>query len=124
VIPWTEVERHLHGGEGTLIVEQTNKLGCHFWWTEDDIAACAPMPVPIVEAMDHHTGKSSDSFVLWCFREYLSPTKGKAHLTLPEKLDLSGFIETEYLLSHYPKAKIVQTVLLRTPPAKRTEELR
>jgi hypothetical protein len=118
VLPWGEVEKHLNAGEGTLVVEQANVIGVHFWWTPDDVIATTPVPIPNMENIgtDFHRGKSSDPFVLWCFQNYLSVDNGKAFLTLPKGLDLSGIIENEYLLSLYPKANIVRTVLLsRTP---------
>src|SRR5580658_5183393 len=95
VLPWAEVEKHLHAGVGTLVVEQANKVGIRFWWTPDDLIVMTPVPIPKNEdlGMDYHRGKSSDPFVLWCFQNYLSATDGKAFLTSPKGLDLSGFIE-------------------------------
>ena len=115
-LTWKELERHLVSGAGTLVIEQANKVGIRFWWTPDDLTAIAPFsPISNLDemGMDYIRGKSSNPFVLWCYKNYLSTKEGKAFLCRSIGLKLPrGPLETDYLQNLYPKACIVQTVLL------------
>ena len=108
------MDTHLSEGGGTLIIEQANKAGARFWWTEDDIMAVNPDAKTNWDKLDGYiTGKTENPFVHWCFEKYVSIKTGKA--SLPHCLEPfpPGPVESKFFQGLYPKAKIVQTLLLR-----------
>jgi hypothetical protein len=117
VMDWTDVETHLAAGEGTLIIEQANKVGARFWWTPDDLGATAPFPPPAnLEDMEmaYITGRLSDPFFAWCRSHYLSIKTGKAFLTRFDQSKLPrGPVETSFFKNLHPKARIVQTLFIQ-----------
>jgi len=74
---------------GTLIVDRPgyNFKTTHCWWTDENVTAIAPMPIPTdAERLDLCTENKKSTpheFDLWCWQRYISPTTGSAALVTP-----------------------------------------
>jgi hypothetical protein len=74
---------------GTLIVDRPgfNFKVTHCWWTDENLAEIAPMPIPTdAERLNFCTETKETTpheFDLWCWQRYLSPTTGSAVLVTP-----------------------------------------
>jgi hypothetical protein len=115
VMDWKNVRAHLEAGEGTFIIQQTNKVGVRFWWTPDDLIASAPQPIREFDdlGMGYITGRSTHPFVVWCASNYLSAKTGKAFLTRYEGRKLPpGPVQSNFFREDLPRARIVQTLLV------------
>ena len=110
-LPWPAVVEHLSRGEGTFLVEQANKQSVRFWWSADDVAALAPAAPPDHDSYDYIRPNPQHPFVSWCFARYTSPASGSALLTKPELTLPPGPVEESFLLSLFPRARIVFTIL-------------
>jgi hypothetical protein len=84
VVEWSEVEAKLAAGEGTLILEYWSpKAGRRTWWTQDDLNAGAPVPLP---SMDSETEEAQrlllDEYANACEARYTNVKTGTARLTV------------------------------------------
>jgi len=114
IMEWKSVRDRLEVGEGTLIIQTTNKLGLRLWWTPDDLTSAIPQPILEFEDLGHGfiTGKSTNPFVQWCGANYLSVKSGKAYLTQPEKQELEPWsLLRGDMHDRFPQAKIVYTLI-------------
>jgi hypothetical protein len=138
-IDWSEVEAGLRAGVGTLIIEHRSPQGpVREWWTEDDVIARAPIPLPA----DVRTPPPEEQIpaVLQygreCAARYVDVESGSARLTevpvpLGRKLDprkyvvvdLGGGMMTAIVLStgrqlaeKYPQGKVVTLVAWSEDP--------
>lgn len=111
-LAWPLVAEHLVRGEGTLIIEQANKQGSRFWWTSDDVVSQSPASSPEFSSADYVCPDASHPFVAWCLERYTSPLRGAAVITEPTGITFPpGFVEAKDILSHYPKARVVASVV-------------
>jgi len=108
---WPAVVEHLSRGEGTFLVEHANKRSVRFWWSADDVAALAPAVPPDHDSYDYIRPNPQHPFVSWCFARYTSPVSGAALLTEPDFTLPPGPVEESFLLSLFPSARIVFTIL-------------
>ncbi len=111
---WKAVQDRLKVGEGTLIIQTTNKIGLRMWWTPDDLISAIPRPILEFEGLGigFISGKSTDPFIPWCAANYLSVKTGKAYLTQPEKQELDPWsLLRGEMHDRFPQAKIVYTLI-------------
>ena len=114
IMEWKAVQDHLEAGEGTLIIQQTNKVGMRLWWTPDDFISSNPEAIREFEdlGLSYITGKSSHPFVPWCAANYLSLKTGKAFLARSERLEPPlGPVKGGFIRGRFPKAKVVYTLI-------------
>lgn len=127
---WAEVEAKLKVGVGTLIVEHRSPKGpIREWWTEDDLAAAAPVPLPASLKSPPGEGQLQPlvEFAKSCLARYVDIEMGTAKLTAvpvpldkrldPRKyvvVDLGGGLMTAIILvtgrklgQKYPQGKVV-----------------
>lgn len=127
---WSEVATKLKAGEGTLIIEHLSPKGpTREWWTEDNLKADAPVPLPtsIKSAPTEGTREAVQAYAKSCVCRYVDLDEGVALLTQvpiprhrrldPSKyvtVDLGGglmsavYLRTDRELSRkYPQAKVV-----------------
>jgi hypothetical protein len=110
---WEEVEARLLAGEGTLLIEQGQKMPGHFWWTPEDVPGAAPVPPPAEKELDVFGLRPPHPFVAWCHDRYLEPTRGTAVLTEPPFALPPGLFFAEFFRQRYPQACVVDTVYCR-----------
>jgi hypothetical protein len=127
---WREVEAKLREGEGTLIVEHRSPKGpVREWWTEDDLVAAAPVPLPtsLKSLPEGDRLQPLQEFAKSCWARYVAIEGGAAKLTeIPVPLDrrldprkyvvvdLGGGLMTAIVLvtgrklsEKYPEGKVV-----------------
>lgn len=92
---------------GTLIIEQAQKQGCRFWWTDEEVAKTSPFPVPTEENLDYLNLDSPDEFTVWCQDRYLNEHNGIAFLTSPPFKLPPGFVSSDFMQSVIPSLKLV-----------------
>lgn len=130
VMEWTEVEAKLKAGEGTLIVEHCSPKGpIREWWTGDDLAGQAPVPLPASLKSPPEEGQLQQlhEYAKTCAARYVVIEGGTARLTeVPVPLGRQfdprkyvtvnmggGWMTAVYLLTdrklaeQYPRAKVV-----------------
>src|SRR5262249_5170874 len=82
-VEWSEIEKRLAEYPSTLIIQGPGMQSPACWWTEDNIPATSPLPVPqFREALGHGRGWR-DPFTVWSWFTYLSDQHGTARLTQP-----------------------------------------
>jgi hypothetical protein len=129
-IEWGDVEAKLKAGEGTLIVEHCSPKGpIREWWTEADVVAAAPVPLPTSLKSLPAEGRLQrlQDFAKTCSARYVAIEAGSAKLTKipiplhkrldPRKyvvVDLGGGLFTTILLvtgrtlsEKHPQGKVV-----------------
>lgn len=127
LLDWPEVESRLKVGMGTLIVElRTSDRSIREWWTEDDLIAAAPAPLPkcMERQLLEHPAQIQE-YAKECSVRYLNRRSGTAKLThLPvssesrndslKAVELDDGMMTVFLLpsgralaDKCPKAKVV-----------------
>jgi len=111
-VPWTELEPRLIAGEGTLLVEQAQKMDVRVWWVQEDVLRVAPMPPAAPNELDYNSIKETPAFVYWCFKEYINFDTGKASLTVPPFKYPRGFVEQRFFNDRFPRLSVVMTVRL------------
>ena len=111
-LPWREVEHHLRAGEGTLVIEQSQKQSHRLWWTPEDIPSLTPVSAPSFADIDFVLIAPDEPFAAWCFQRYLSSATGSAFLTRSVGLSLpSGFIPPDFFTVRFPSARVIATTL-------------
>ena len=111
-IPWKDLEARLKAGEGTLVVEQAQKLRVRVWWTQEDVPTEAPTQPPVEQELDYLRIMEPHPFVFWCSRRFLSPESGMGLLTAPPYSSPRGFVEGEFFRAKFPNLRVVMTVRL------------
>jgi hypothetical protein len=132
-LEWSAVEGKLRAGEGTLIVEHRSPKGpVREWWTEDDLIAAAPVPVPSSLQSPPAEGQLGPlrEYARVCASKYVNVESGSAKLTVvpvptasrldPRKyvvIDLGGGLMTAVFLPTgrklaelYPRARLVTLI--------------
>ena len=80
-LPWSDLEPRLEAGDGTLIYEIRAIKGLHLiWWTEDDIIALSPTPLPGPTGFKEQTDELL-AFAARCVCEYTDIDCGTATVT-------------------------------------------
>lgn len=88
-IEWAAVETHLNAGTGTLIVEHCSYAGpIREWWTEDDLLAGSPVPLPTSLDSPPDDGQMQQylEHAKFCAKRYVDTDEGIAKRT-----DAPGF---------------------------------
>lgn len=115
-VSWSDVEKHLESGAGTLVIEQAQKQSLRFWWTPDDVPRSCPLTIPSFDELNLFYPDPKQPFVGWCFQRYLSPETGTALLTHARGIRLPrGFVSPDFFTSRYPAARVVATTLMTRP---------
>lgn len=89
-------ENLVHGAEskgGTHIFEWRYKYKgpIRWWWTPDDVPALSPHP--LADRSDMEEDSAFLPFIEWCFRQYTSPTSGKALYVIATHAQEAAFRE-------------------------------
>ncbi len=85
VMIWSDFARCMEGRRGTLLIEGSEIKWLNWWWTEEDIRAVSPHPVP--KKRLPYNRKEQRALLLfreWCYERYMEPTNGRALLVLGE----------------------------------------
>jgi hypothetical protein len=129
-IDWDAVEAGLKASAGTLIIEHRSPKGpIREWWTEDDLVAAAPVPLPtsLVSPPEEGQLRPIQEYAKVCSARYVDIEAGTARLTEvpvplerrldPRKyvvVDLGGGLMTAIILhtgrklsEKYPQGKVV-----------------
>lgn len=116
LVPWANMYQHIKANpNGTLIVEQAQKDGILVWWTPDAVLNLGPCDPPTEEELDtlYLRLSTPHPFVLWCYREYTSPSSGRGFLTDPPFRYPNGFVDAAFFRERFPGNTVVMSVLLR-----------
>jgi hypothetical protein len=107
-LPWSELEEKLKLGEGTLIIEyfRSGDVLCE-WWTEDDLVARSPVPLPASPILlpEGDPLISLHRYAEACAARYTETTTGAAKLTQVPGREFKG--SRRKLSQKYPRARIV-----------------
>jgi hypothetical protein len=102
VMIWSDFARCMEEKRGTLIIRGSQIKWLDWWWTEEDIRAVSPHPVP--ERTLGYGGKERLAllpFRDWCYARYMESTNGRALLVL-------GEVKSQVdLLKNNPDANVV-----------------
>ena len=81
-LSWAEIENRMLASTSscTLIAPIGNLTPLRAWWTEEDVAARTPLPLPD-RAELFHPSRPVHPFIEWCDFRYFSEDSGKAYLT-------------------------------------------
>jgi hypothetical protein len=105
---WCELEAKLKSGEGTLIIEHLwTKSAIREWWTEDDLVARSPIPLPTSPILLPEGDQliSLHQYAESSAATYTDTNAGVAKLTEVPDPQLKG--SRRKLSEKYPNAKIV-----------------
>jgi hypothetical protein len=110
-VEWDEVETKLKAGEGTLIIEDRSpKRLPRAWWTEDDLVAAAPVPLPASLNSAPEEAQPLQDYARACSARYVDLESGTAKLTAfpvpPKRFDPRM----------YPQGKVVTLVMWPDEP--------
>ena len=120
VLDWGVVEERCRSGPSTLIYNPENSS--MVWWTQDDVLACSPLPLPDEQEMIYRHRNENAPFVEWCYHHHLSEQTGKALLVRLPQVEQRRFrftdrgLDRERWNKEFPLLKIV---LIATPSRKR-----
>jgi hypothetical protein len=132
-LEWSEVEAKLKVGQGTLIVQHLSPKGpVREWWTEDDVIAAAPVPLPasLRQPKTQAELEPVQQYARTCASWYVDVEAGTAKLTVvpvplasrldPRKyvvVDLGGGLLTAILLptgrklaEQFPRGRVVTLI--------------
>ncbi len=75
---WPEFIQAAAAGRGTVIIEMYFPKGpWRLWWTQDDVCALCPFPIPYTREIGD---LGDDPAADWCFEQYTNAVSGKARL--------------------------------------------
>jgi hypothetical protein len=118
-INWNDLVVRLEDGQGTIIVEGQHKMPYRVWWTQENVPALYPQPLPTEQelsdaSMDYYcTDDETHPFMEWCFTRYLHPDNGLASLTNPPvniMKEVSGFDSAQLFKVKFPNIQAIDTV--------------
>jgi hypothetical protein len=102
VMIWSDFARCMEGKRGTLLIEGSETEWLNWWWTEEEIRAVSPHPIPEnILTYDRREQRALLPFREWCYARYTEPSDGRALLVLGE---VKSQLE---LLENNPDAKLV-----------------
>jgi hypothetical protein len=85
VIIWSDFARCIEEKRGTLLIEGSEVKFLHWWWTEEDVRAVSPHPVPERGlTRNRKERRALLPFREWCYLRYTEPSDGRALLVLGE----------------------------------------
>jgi hypothetical protein len=107
-LSWKKALQCMNANPGTLIIESPT-IGwgiARAWWTADDVSSLATCPMPSeMEYRKAASGGPIPEWESWCWKEYLSPENGRAHL-----LRVWNGNSLEFRLRKlYPQLKVVSS---------------
>lgn len=109
-VDWADLVPRLRQGDGTLIVEQAQKIGCRVWWTDLEVLSRAEVPPPPEKELDYLRQDAPHPFVSWCHKAFIAADRGAASLTLPPYRYPPGFVEASFFREKFPALAVVMTV--------------
>jgi hypothetical protein len=106
-LPWSALETMLKSGTGTLIIEHfRSEAFVREWWTEDDLVARSPVPLPASPILlpEGDPLISLHRYAESCAARYTETTTGAARLTEVPVREFKG--SRRKLSQKYPRARI------------------
>jgi hypothetical protein len=102
VMVWSDFAQCVEEKSGTLLIEGSEIKWLNWWWTEEDVRAVSPHPLPENKLI--HNRKEQRAllpFREWCYARYTEPSNGRALLVL-------GEVKSQLcLLENNPDANVV-----------------
>lgn len=101
---WSEIEHAFESGAGTLIFEFRGfKDPYRAWYTEDDLVAAAPCPLP--RSADEAVDRRLQEYAAYCHKLWASPGSDLSTLT-----DGLPSLKSARLRERYPRGNIVTLI--------------
>jgi hypothetical protein len=94
VMGWPDFAQSMQGKRGTLLIEGSEIKWLNWWWTEEDVRAVSPHPLP-ENTLTCNRKEQRDllPFREWCYARYTDPSSGRALLVLGEVKSQLGLLE-------------------------------
>ena len=115
VMNWSDFARCMEEKRGTLIIRGSRIKWRDWWWTEEDIRAASPHPVPKrTLGYDRKEQRALLPFREWCYARYIESTNGRAFLVLGEvksQVDLLKNNPDANLIAVQPSRRLARRIL-------------
>ena len=86
---WSDFQIAIENNQGTRLCETLGpKSPWRIWWTNEDISAISPNPVP--DTRDPWPEEKFDPFYRWCQEQFTSPSSGRARLVIVPPTELKN----------------------------------